>query len=167
MTDTSEIFEDVSNPLDCVEDILGNQEWTFTRHHIDELSVQVKGTLGLYRLTFVWQEDSSALQFFCEYDMQIPSACRDVTARALCAINERLWLGHFDLPASSQTPIFRHTSLFRGWTQTSNADHVEDLVEIALETCERYHNLFSMLSSSVAIDDKVLTLMLADQAGAA
>ena len=161
-----EIFEDVSNPLDSVEDILISHDWIFNRPNPDELTVQVTGKGGSYRLTFIWQEEYSAMQFFCEYDLRIPTARQDLAGRALRRINERLWLGHFDV-ADTGAPCFRHTSLFRGWTHSSGAEHVEDLVDIALAECERHQNIFAMLSGALHLDNDVLTLMLADEAGEA
>lgn len=162
-----EIFEDVSNPLDSIEDILTDHDWMFTRLHDDELSVTASGRLGNYALTFIWQEEFSALQFFCEFDMEIPTERMDMSAKVLRTINERLWLGHFDVPEPKKAPCFRHTSLFRGWTQTSGAEHMEDLIEIALAECERYHNVFNMLASSLYLTDEMIEFMLSEGAGEA
>jgi len=41
----NEIFEDVSNPLDSVEEIFYANDWTFDRMTEDELSVQVSGKM--------------------------------------------------------------------------------------------------------------------------
>ena len=163
----AEIFEDVSNPLDSIEDLLAGNDWVFNRPNPDELTVHVRGKHSVYHLTFLWQEDYSAMQFFCEFDLKIPEARAEMADRALNRINERLWLGHFDLPLETLTPRFRHTSLFRGWTQTSGAEHVEDLVDIALVECERHYNVFRTLSDSLYIDGKTLSLMLVEEAGEA
>lgn len=168
MTDGSpDIFEDVSNPLDSIEDLLHGNDWVFSRPNPDELNVQVSGKQGAYGLTFIWQEDYSAMQFYCEFNIKIPEGRVEMTERAMSRINERLWLGHFDLPEETMLPRFRHTSLFRGWTQTSGAEHVEDLVDIALVECERHYNVFRTLSDSLYIDGKTLSLMLVEEAGEA
>ncbi len=168
MSDSAfEIFEDVSNPLDSVEDLLTGNDWIFNRPNPDELSVHVTGKLGCYRMTFLWQEEYSAMQFFCEYDLRLPKDRQDMTGRALRVINERLWLGHFDVAEATGAPCFRHTSLFRGWTNSSGAEHVEDLVDIALAECERHHNIFAMLAGPRLISEEILGLMMADEAGEA
>lgn len=168
MTDgSSDIFEEVSNPLDSIEDMLLGNDWVFSRPHSDELNVQVKGKNGTYSLTFIWQEDYSAMQFYCDMTLQIPAARIDMAVRTLAAINERLWLGHFELPEESMVPRFRHTSLFRGCTQSSGTEHVEDLIELALVECERHHAVFNMLSDSRYIDDRAFSLMLTEEAGEA
>ena len=85
----------------------------------------------------------------------------DNAARAMTAINANLWLGHFDIRPGGTVPCFRHTSLFRGMTHGSGADHLEDLVDIALSECERYYPAFSLLSrSSTAADSAALALAM-------
>lgn len=168
MSDLSpEIFEDISNPLDSIEDMLTGNEWAFNRLNDDELTVKVAGKQGEYQLTFIWQDEYSAMQFFCEYDFIVPQDRTVLTGSALRRINENLWLGHFDVSSRTQAPVFRHTSLFRGNTQSSGADHIEDLVDIALAECERYHNIFTMLAACRDLTEAHLTFALSDAAGEA
>ena len=80
-------------------------------------TVDVSGKLGTYRMVFLWQEEFSAMQFTCHYDMVLPGDTRDLVAIAMARVNAGLWLGHFDIAAENGVPRFRHTSLFRGQTQ--------------------------------------------------
>lgn len=161
-----DLFEDISNPLDSVEEILHGNDWAFDRPNESEIIVQASSQRSHYRMTFLWQEEYSAMQFFCEMDHVIPAKRMDLTMRALKSINERLWLGHFDIPDETRTPVFRYTCLFRG-TQTSGIEHVEDIVEIGMAECERFHNVFSLLANAPELTDEVLTLVMADHGGAA
>jgi hypothetical protein len=162
-----EMFEDVSNPLDSVEDMLAGQDWVFERPHTDELSVTIAGRHGPYRMTFIWQEDYSAMQFFCEFDLNVPESRRAAAASALQMVNSKLWLGHFIVQDQTGVPAFRHTSMFRGQTQSSGAEHVEDLVDIAIAECDRYYSVFNMLSCTVTVEDSLLNLALVETAGEA
>lgn len=161
-----DVFEDVSNPLDSVEEILSANEWSFDRMSEDELTVQISGKMGEYKMLFVWQEDYSAMQFCCEFDLELRPEAVESGARAMTAINAGLWLGHFDIRPGTSTPCFRHTSLFRGMTHGSGADHLEDLVDIALAECERYYPAFTLLSrSSTAQNHHDLALAMMETAG--
>lgn len=163
-TDT-DVFEDSGNPLDWVEEVFSVQDWSFERASEDELTVHVTGKMGQYRLHFLWQEDYSAMQFSCEIDQAIAPASMNEAARALAAINSNIWLGHFDIRDDVKIPRFRHTSLFRGMG-SSGAEHIEDLVDIALNECERYAPVFALLSSGRP-EAGAMSLALMDNAGAA
>lgn len=160
-----EIFEDVSNPLDSVEEIMYANDWTFDRMTEDELTVQVTGKMGEYKLFFHWEEDYSAMRFICQYDLDIKRSAMDEAARTMTDINSRLWLGHFDFREGTEIPCFRHTTLFRGMTQTSGAEHMEDLVDIAISECERFYPVFDMLSRGASHDPAQLQLALMPAVG--
>jgi hypothetical protein len=58
-------------------------------------------------------------------------------------INEKLWLGHFDLCSEDLVPMFRHTMLMRGGNPS--IEPLEDLVDIALNECERFFPAFQFV----------------------
>jgi len=161
----SDIFEEISNPLDSVEDILNSHDWVFNRTNSDELIVDVKGRCSCYRMMFIWQDEFSAMQFVCQYGFPVHEANACQLPVALMAMNSELWLGNFDIDHQTGFPVFRYNSLFRGMTQTSGAEHIEDLGEIAINECERFHSVFHLLSLSTPIDDASLRLALMSAAG--
>lgn len=160
-----ETFESPSNPLDSVEEILSANNWAFSRTNNDELVVQITGKACDYRLFFIWQQDLSALQFCCQYDLTVHPSNLGVAAQALMNINENVWLGHFDIPRGTLTPSFRQTCLMRGMTGPSCIEHIEDLVDVSMAQCERYFGAFHILSIPRAANDENMTLALMDTAG--
>lgn len=159
------LFDDISNPLDGVEDVLSAQNWTFERTNRDELFVNVKGRHCMYKMMFAWDEEYGALQFCCEYDLQLHDINIDLAYRTLGRINRSLWLGHFDIAEGSSIPSFRHTQLFRGMTQTSGADHLSDLIQIAIDECDKNYPTMVMLSQDNANDNDDFSLALMTVAG--
>lgn len=166
VVDTSQSF--IDHPLDQIENVLTAHNWVFERMNNDEIFVQVNGNNCTYRIFFIWQSDMNALQFCCQYDLTVASKDQNGLAKALMKINEQLWMGHFDVPADTQQPIFRHTCLLRGMDDASNAAHLEDLVDISLMLCEKNFPAFYVLSTdheAVTQQDKAtmdLALMAAD-----
>lgn len=167
MSDNSDIFTDSSNPLDSIEEVMAGYDWTFQRPTADELTVGIAGRCGDYTMTFLWQEEYGAMQFFCELDLDIPPERDDVAGRIIRRINQELWLGHFDIPPGSHRPCLRHTTLFRSLTRCSGTDYVADLIEIALAECEKYYNAFGLLASTSCPGDDILSLALSESAGEA
>ena len=164
-TEQTDIFDDIGNPLDSVEDILSANDWAFHRTTDDELCVHVTGRMGSYQIVFLWEEDHCAMQICCLPDVTVPSKNMDLAMRALGTINAKLWLGHFDIRTHDRTPCFRHTSLFHGMACTSGAEHIGELIEIALRECERYYPAFNFLCGAAPDDEETLALALLDAEG--
>lgn len=162
-----ELFDDFDNPLDTVEDILTGHDWSFTRPNEDELHVNVTGNQGAYNMRFLWDETHCALKLECDFDFFVPKKRKEASSHLLQTINEELWLGHFEIPADSQTPRFRYTTLFRGIEHITVSEHVAYLVEIALTECEKHYNVISMLSDMTCINNSLLDLALVKEAGRA
>lgn len=166
MNDPVDLFEDLCNPIDCVEEITTGYCWTVSRANDDELHVHVTGRRDTYELTFLWQEDYGTLQLYCEYGLKIPEDNLGHAAMVLMSVNTGLWVGHFDLPGDTRTPCFRHTCLFRGpGGAVGHEQHLEDLIDIALNECDRYYMAFHLLSAPACRDEGALSLALMDIAG--
>ena len=68
---THEELED-SNPLDLIESIIVDNDWSFDRQGNNELTVGVEGSWCQYHLWFSWRSDLRAIHFSCAYDVKIP-----------------------------------------------------------------------------------------------
>lgn len=132
------------NPLDLMEEIVAANDWAFDRTSNEEMLVEVAGRWCNYRLFFFWQDEISAMQFSCQFDMKVPAPKRPAMWELLATVNERLWLGHFDVDAEEHTPMFRHTTLLRG-NHGASVEMLEDLVDIALTECERFYPAFQFV----------------------
>lgn len=168
-----DLYDEVSNPLDAIEDVMMNNDWTYERPFNDQMSVSIAGQSTNFHMAFVWQEDFNALQFCCAPDITIHPSKMDEAAKILNQINSTLWLGHFDVRTESlsnndkttNVPCFRHTSLFRGMNETSGLAQMEDLIDIAIAECERYAMTFSLLSTLNGPKKSDMTLAMMDVAG--
>jgi hypothetical protein len=133
-----------TNPIDLIEEIVLANEWAHDRASDEELMVEVAGRWCDYRLLFVWQRETVALHFSCCFEMKVPRLRRAAVYELLAAVNERLWLGHFDLAPDDHSPAFRQGVLLRGATGAS-VEQIEDLVDIALAECERFYPAFQLV----------------------
>lgn len=132
------------NPIDLIEEIVDAHDWAHDRAGRDELFAEVSGRWCNYRLLFFWQAEIAAMQFACQFDMRVPTGRRSAVYELLGVINEKLWLGHFDLDPDEGTPTFRHTTLLRG-VKGASAEQMEDLVDIALVEAERFYPAFQFV----------------------
>jgi hypothetical protein len=154
------------NPLDLIEELVIANDWPFQRAADDEILVEIAGRWTDYRLFFVWQEEASALQFCCRLDAKVPSKSRTGINDLLARINERLWVGHFDVSAEEESIMFRHALLLRGVAGVS-PEQVEDLVELALVECERFYPAFQLVIWGGKTADEAMTAAILDPVGEA
>ena len=129
------------NPLELVERVVTENQWPYDRTSDQEIAVEVAGRWCDYRMFFSWREDVSALHFTCAFDARIPSEKHREVHGLLAQINEKLWLGHFDLWSEEGLPMFRHSILLRG-TRGLTVEQLEDLMEVAIGESERFYPAF-------------------------
>jgi hypothetical protein len=156
----------LSNPLDTLEEIVAANEWLFDRANDDELIVELAGRWCHYRMFFVWQREIGALQFSCQFDMKVPESKRADVHDLLAILNNRLWLGHFDLEPAQFTPLFRYTVLARQG-RLPGVEALEDLVEIALTECERFYPAFQFVIWGGKRPGEAMAASMIDTAGQA
>ncbi len=73
--------------------------------------------------------------------MRVPTERRINIYELLAMINERTWLGHFSIWVEEGLPMFRHSMPLRGAVGPS-IQQVEDIVDTAIDECERFYPAF-------------------------
>ncbi|OYY38260.1 MAG: hypothetical protein B7Y08_23350 [Rhodospirillales bacterium 24-66-33] len=129
------------NPLEMIEKVVSANDWPFDRTSDREIAVEVAGRWCDYRMFFSWRDDVEALHFTCAYDVRIPAERHSDIHGLLALINEKMWLGHFDLWTEEGLPMFRHAIPLRG-TKGLMAEQLNDLVEVAITESERFYPAF-------------------------
>jgi len=129
------------NPIDIVEEVIYEKNWSFSRADDYELVADIASKFCQYRLYFTWSENVRAISFTITFDLKYPQSKLIKAYELIGLINEKLWLGHFDITSRNGIPAFRHTIL-------SNSDSdflhkkLENIVDIAIYECEKYYPSF-------------------------
>ena len=132
------------NPIDIVEDVIYSKKWTFTRADDYELVAEIASKWYQYRLYFTWSEQIKAISFTITFDLKFPTNKLKDAHELLALINEKLWIGHFDITSKNGIPAYRHTVLSIPENQIFHYQ-VEDLVDIAIYECEKYYPSFQQV----------------------
>ena len=138
------IIDSGNNPLAVVEDIAADNNWSFERSGEDEVTIVSKGDWTDYQLSFTWMTEIEALHLACAFDMKIPQARRAEVQRLIAAINEQLWIGHFDVWMQNGMVMFRHALVLAGGVAASGRQ-CEAVLASALDACERYYPAFQFV----------------------
>jgi len=127
-----------SSPLDLVEEMVGTREWTYERYGDEELTAVVPNSWSELHLRYLWREDSGLLQVASVYDIRVPASKRTKIHETLALINERLWLGHFEIWSEEGVIMFRHALLVPE-DMIGVAAQCEAITYAALKECERFY----------------------------
>jgi hypothetical protein len=136
--------EEQRNPLDVVESLASGNDWSFERASEDEITILVAGKWADYQLSYTWMDGIEALHLACAFEMKVPELRRAEVQALISMINERLWVGHFDLWVKEGLIMFRHALVLAGGTEPSGKQ-CEALLGTALDTCERYFTAFQFV----------------------
>ena len=107
------------NPLDIAEMVIMDRDWVFDRPGDGELIAEVNGVWCNYRIWFTWQEDCGGLTLSCALDTKFPKQMMFKIHSLLAMVNEKMWLGHFDMNTEDATVVFRHSLLLRDGAGTT------------------------------------------------
>ena len=133
-----------ANPIDFVEDIIYSKKWSFSRAADDELVADISSQWCQYRLYFAWSEQIRAINFTVTFDLKFPYPTFVAIHELLALINEKLWIGHFDITSKNGIPAFRHTLLVPQKNEILYSQ-LEELVDIAIYECEKYYPAFQLV----------------------
>ena len=154
------------NPIDVVEDVVHSKKWTFSRADDHELVAEIASHWCVYRLYFSWSEQIKAINFTVTFDIKFPESKSKLAYELLAHINEKLWIGHFDITSKNGIPAYRHTVL-KPYGNEILYNQLEDLVDIAIHECEKYYPAFHIILFEDSKPQEALKLCEIDTLGRA
>ena len=140
-------FERQLNPVDMIEYVASNNDWSFERLGEDEIAMSIEGRWSDYHVSFSWMEDFEALHLACAFDVDVTDSRVNEVVKLLFLVNGQILMGHFDLWQQEGVVIFRQSLLLAGGAEPTN-QQVEVLLSSALETCELYFQAFQFVLQS-------------------
>ena len=158
--------ERTANPVDEIELIAVQNDWTFERSDEDEIAISIAGDDTDYNVAVTWLSEIEALHVACAFDIKVPAARRNEVTKLLALINEQLWIGHFDIWQAEGVVMYRNTLLLAGQAEVTN-EQMEALIETAVDTCERHRLAFDFAVRGGRNAKDALALALMETVGEA
>ncbi len=155
-----------SNPVDVIEQIAALNDWSFERAGDDEITISIAGGWSDYHVSFSWMEEHEAVHLACAFDLKVPDARKLEVMRLLAAVNEQMWIGHFDLWNQEGVVMYRQALLLSGGAEP-NSSQVERLLVTAIEACERYFQAFQFVVWAGKTASEAIESVLFETAGEA
>jgi hypothetical protein len=133
----------------------------------EELVIDLPAQWCEYRLHFVWIEDLEILQIHSTLDLVAKDAPdMGELYKLLSYLNERIMLGHFEIPSDTGCVTYRHSLILRSRTPQT-AEFLEELVGITLGECERFYPSFQLVILGNKTADEAASVTMIDTVGEA
>lgn len=132
------------DPLDLVEQVVIAEQFPFERTGDGELHFTAPGAWQDHAVWFAWSEGIETLHICLALEAKAPPARRAEIAELLLLLNERLWLGHFDVWSDDGAIVYRHALALPGGVAPAPSQ-IAAMVAAALEAGERFYPAFNFL----------------------
>lgn len=155
-------------PMDVLGQVFDAHGWTWSRDGEDEIIATARGAWAHVELRGIWRGDDGVLQFLALPDIRVPADKRAAMYETLGLVNEGMWLGHWELWSASGILALRHALMLDTDEDGALADLMaEDLVQAALNECERYYPVFQFVLWGDKSPADALAAAMVDTAGEA
>jgi hypothetical protein len=145
--DTPQSDEDVLvalDPLDVVEHVLTAENLQFDRTEDGDLAFTLTGDWKDYELWFAWRPEADCLQLCLSIDTQIARELRPQAFELTATINQRVWLGHFEVWDDGEI-VFRHAMALMTGERPTLAQAAA-MIDVAMEAADRFFPAFDFLA---------------------
>ena len=154
------------DPLDVVEHVLNAENLDFDRTEDGDLAFALAGDWKDYELWFAWRPEADCLQLCLSLDLRAPKRQRNHSYELLSLINQRVWLGHFDVWSNGSVLLYRH-GLMLGDDGLLSLVQAQTAIEAAVDECDRFYPAFQFLLWGDKTPAEALASALIDAAGEA
>ena len=132
------------DPLEVVEHVLASENLSFDRTDDGDLAFALTGDWKDYELWFAWRPDADCLQLCLSIDLKAGKALRGPAQELINLINQRVWLGHFEVWADDGEVVFRHAMALPEGERPSMAQ-TASMIDAAMEAADRFYPAFDFL----------------------
>lgn len=130
------------DPLEALEAAAEDLSISVERVDDDELHLAIPGMWRDAGFWVTWRPELSTLQMGAPLDIKAPAARLCEAARLVAMVNERLWIGHFDLWTDDHSIVFRNSIVLPA-SGALDPLQAEILIRGAREALDRFFPAFN------------------------
>ncbi|MEM9170200.1 MAG: YbjN domain-containing protein [Pseudomonadota bacterium] len=131
-----------ADPLDALETVAGALELDSERVDDGELHLALPGLWRDAGLWFTWRAELSTMQLGAPLDLKAPSDRHGDICRLAALVNERLWIGHFDVWSEDSSIVYRNAIVLPE-DGALDAAQAQILIRGAKEAIDRFFPAFN------------------------
>jgi hypothetical protein len=147
------------DPLDVIEHVLAAEHLDFERTEDGDLAFALTGDWKDYEMWFAWRPEVDCLQLCLSMDMRSAKALRGPAYELISLINQRVWIGHFEIWQEDGEVVFRH-SLPLPTGERPTLAQAASMIDAAVEAADRFYPAFDfLLKGSKSPEDAMAACM--------
>ncbi len=154
------------DPLDVVENVLAAENLPFDRTEEGELAFTLAGDWKDYELWFAWRPEGDCLQLCCALDLKTPRDNPGGAFELLSMVNQRVWVGHFEIWAEDGDIVFRHAMALPPGERPS-LSQAASMIDAAIEAADRFFPAFDFLVRGAKSPAEAMAACMFDTVGEA
>jgi len=135
------------DPLDVVERVLAAENLAFDRTDDGDIAFSLTGDWKDYEMWFAWRPEADCLQICLSIDRKVEAALRPGAHQLINLINQRVWLGHFEVWIEDGEIVYRHAMSLPDDERPSMAQ-AASMIDAAMEAADRFYPAFDFLISA-------------------
>jgi len=153
------------DPLDVVEHVLQAENLQFDRTEDGDLAFTLAGDWKDYELWFAWRPEADCLQLCLSVDLQVSPAQRAAAFELSATINQRVWLGHFEIWDDGEI-VFRHAMALMTGERPTLAQAAA-MIDVAMEAADRFYPAFDFMTQGGKSPAEAIAACMFDTVGEA
>lgn len=153
------------DPLESVEQAVIAEQYAYERDEL-ELHMAVPGAWRDHQIWFAYRPELDVIHVCASLDLKAPDARYKDICELIARLNERLWIGHFDLWSEDGSVIFRH-ALTIPEAEAVSPPQAAALIHAAKDAGERLYPAFNYLLWSGKSPAEAVAAAMFDTAGEA
>ena len=153
------------DPLDVVEHVLQAENLQFDRTEEGDLAFTLAGDWKDYELWFAWRPEADCLQLCLSVDIQVRSEQKAAAFELVSTVNQRVWLGHFEVWDDGEI-VFRHAMALMTGERPTLAQAAA-MIDVAMEGADRFYPAFDFMARGGKSPAEAIAACMFDTVGEA
>lgn len=154
------------DPLDVIEHVLSAENLAFDRTEDGDLAFTLAGDWKDYELWFAWRPEADCLQLCLSVDIRADKSRRIAAYELLSLINQRVWLGHFEVWTDEGEVVFRHAMALPTGERPTLAQ-AASMIDAAVEAADRFYPAFDFLINGAKTPEDAIAACMFETVGQA
>jgi hypothetical protein len=155
----------VFDPLESIEQAVVAEQYPYERDEL-ELHLAVPGAWRDHQIWFAYRPELDVIHICASLELKAPDHRLREVCELITRLNERLWVGHFDVWSDDGSIVFRHALTLPDLDRVSEAQAAA-LIVAAKEAGERLYPAFHYLLWSGKTPAEAVAAAMFDTVGEA